>query len=146
MGADGSILCRQAISSMATRMACWLVSCKDISSVLLSCFLITFCNFLTCPSNFCNLWQDYDSLLSSTHATIHSKVVDFQKELVTLQVWLYAVLSLNLLLEMWCFTMVQTYLAGFYNVLWLLTEVYSRIAIKTQLKILNNFCIWVILG
>ena len=39
-----------------------------------------------CHSNGGIFWQDYDCLLSSTQATIHSKLVDFQKELVTLQV------------------------------------------------------------
>lgn len=43
---------------MATWTTCWLVSCNDLSSVLLICFLLTFfCSFLTgghlflCPSN-----------------------------------------------------------------------------------------------
>lgn len=31
-------------------------------------------------------WQDYDSLFSGTHPTVHSKLVDFQKEFVNLQV------------------------------------------------------------
>ncbi|KAE8056612.1 hypothetical protein FH972_013367 [Carpinus fangiana] len=38
------------------------------------------------PERLVDWLTDYDSLLSSTQATIHLKVVDFQKELVTLQV------------------------------------------------------------
>jgi len=36
---------------------------------------------------YCILWQDYDSLFTSAHETIHGKLVDFQKELVNIQVW-----------------------------------------------------------
>lgn len=32
------------------------------------------------------LFQDYDYLLSGAQLTVHSKLVDFQKELVSLQV------------------------------------------------------------
>ncbi|KAJ7965937.1 Nuclear pore complex protein Nup85 [Quillaja saponaria] len=38
------------------------------------------------PERLVDWLADYDSLLSSTHATVHSKIVDFQKELVRLQV------------------------------------------------------------
>lgn len=38
------------------------------------------------PERLVDWLADYDGLLSSTQATVHSKVVDFQKELVTLQV------------------------------------------------------------
>uniref|UniRef100_A0A2N9G9B0 Nuclear pore complex protein Nup85 n=1 Tax=Fagus sylvatica TaxID=28930 RepID=A0A2N9G9B0_FAGSY len=38
------------------------------------------------PERLVDWLADYDCLLSSTQATIHSKLVDFQKELVTLQV------------------------------------------------------------
>lgn len=101
MGAYGNILCRQAISIMATWAACWLVSSNDLSSILFICFWNSFCHFFLsgdclwlCHSNGGIFWQDYDCLLSSTQATIHSKLVDFQKELVTLQVWHYPVLSI----------------------------------------------------
>jgi hypothetical protein len=37
----------------------------------------------------CVLLQDYDSLFTSTQETIHGKLVDFQNDLVNIQVWPY---------------------------------------------------------
>lgn len=97
MGVNGDILCGQAISSMATWKACWLVSCNNLFLILdwfynplLLCFhfhnIDHICLFYV---DDCILWQDYDSLFSSTQETIHGKLVDFQKELVHIQVWSY---------------------------------------------------------
>ena len=90
-------------SWLPERLVDWLA--VMIFLPLLICWLSTFCHsFLNgdhlwlCHSNGAIFWQDYDCLLSSTQATIHSKLVDFQKELVTLQVWHYSVLSILFIL------------------------------------------------
>lgn len=73
---------------MSTWKTCWLVSCNDLFDTL---YLISFLKLVKYAmyANCCILWQDYDTLFSSTQATIHSKLVDFQKDLVNIQVLLY---------------------------------------------------------
>lgn len=97
MGANGDVLCWQAIPSLDLRTASWLVGCM----VIYLCFYISnhhlykfifysfYCEEICLfPPNLPLIQQDYDSLFSGTHPTVHLKVVDFQKDLVALQVQL----------------------------------------------------------
>lgn len=49
-------------------------------------FEIFFADSVTFVDQIYISWQDYDCLLSSTQTTIHSKLMGFEKELVSLQV------------------------------------------------------------